>query len=90
MVLLLPLGLSDTAVAMIMMILIYRGWMVQGAVEWRKEIADAIRGCSKFVAFVDYQYLLSFNCLEVMMPADQIIPTRQIVVYGCCLPNTIT
>ena len=33
--------------------------------EWRKEIEEAIRGCNKFVAFIDLQYLLSFNCIEV-------------------------
>ena len=38
---------------------------MQGAVEWRKEIEDAIQGCNKFVAFIDMQYLLSFNCMEV-------------------------
>ena len=45
--------------------------IVQGAVEWRKEIEGAIQGCSKFVSFIDYQYLLSFNCLEVR-PDDPI------------------
>ena len=39
--------------------------MSQGAVEWRREIEEAIRGCNKFVAFIDFQYLLSSNCIEV-------------------------
>ena len=37
----------------------------QGPVPWRREIGDAIQSASKFVAVIDLQYLLSFNCLEV-------------------------
>ena len=37
----------------------------QGPVPWRREIGDAIQTASKFVAVIDLQYLLSFNCLEV-------------------------
>ena len=37
----------------------------QGPVPWRREIGDAIQSASKFVAVIDVQYLLSFNCLEV-------------------------
>ena len=37
----------------------------QGPIPWRNEISNAIQSCSKLVALVDEQYLLSYNCLEV-------------------------
>ena len=37
----------------------------QGPIPWRNEISHAIQSCSKVVALVDEQYLLSYNCLEV-------------------------
>lgn len=37
----------------------------QGPIPWRNEIGTAIQACSKFIAMIDKQYLLSFNCLEV-------------------------
>ena len=36
----------------------------QGPVPWKSEIGVAIQECSKFLAILDKEYLLSFNCLE--------------------------
>ena len=54
---------------------------MQGAVEWRKEIEEAVTGCNKFVAFIDLQYLLSYNCLEVS-PSDLLSPLRDSIPWG--------
>jgi hypothetical protein len=43
----------------------YLNLQAEGPVPWRKEIEEGIRDCAKFVAFIDTEYLLSFNCLQV-------------------------
>eukprot|EP00959_Pyramimonas_sp_CCMP1952_P410686 8606404-Pyramimonas_sp.AAC.2 len=37
----------------------------QGPIPWRKEIQDAIKSCAKVVMFIDKEWLLSANCLQV-------------------------
>ena len=37
----------------------------KGPVPWRKEIGEGIENCAKMVIFLDKQWLLSFNCLQV-------------------------
>ena len=38
----------------------------RGPVAWKVEITDGIRACSKFVAFIDFAWLTSYNCLQVI------------------------
>jgi len=53
----------------------------EGPVPWRKEIEEGIRDCAKFVAFIDTEYLLSFNCLqEVQFAIDYRKPIVPVIL----------
>ena len=39
----------------------------RGPVPWKMEITDGIRACSKFVAFIDFAWLTSYNCLQASL-----------------------
>ena len=39
----------------------------RGPVAWKMEITDGIRACSKFVAFIDFAWLTSYNCLQASL-----------------------
>ncbi len=36
---------------------------------WRDEVLEGIRDSSKFVAFIDEDYLMSFNCIAELQAA---------------------
>ena len=38
----------------------------KGPVSWRKEIFEGIEAAAKVVLFVDSEFLLSFNCLQIL------------------------
>ena len=38
----------------------------RGPVSWKMEITEGIRACSKFVAFIDFAWLTSYNCLQAI------------------------
>ena len=52
----------------------------KGPVPWRKEIFEGIRRAAKFVAFVDREYLLSFNCVQEVAYAIELDKPIVVVV----------
>jgi len=49
----------------------YLDLQAEGPVPWRAEIEEGIADCSKFVAFVDYTWLTSYNCLQAPPPRSR-------------------
>ena len=63
----------------------------RGPVSWKMEIIEGIRACSKFVAFIDFAWLTSYNCLQASLnnrlsrityiPITCVLPPRCLGLY---------
>ena len=56
----------------------------RGPVPWKMEITDGIRACSKFVAFIDFAWLTSYNCLQASLNNNRL--SRITCIPITCIP----
>ena len=56
----------------------------RGPVPWKMEITDGIRACSKFVAFIDFAWLTSYNCLQASLNNNHL--SRITCIPITCIP----
>ena len=55
----------------------------RGPVPWKMEITDGIRACSKFVAFIDFAWLTSYNCLQASLNNNRLSRITCIPMLTC-------
>ena len=61
----------------------------RGPVPWKMEITDGIRACSKFVAFIDFAWLTSYNCLQASLNNNRLSRITCIPMLTCIPPRRL-